>query len=54
MAGEDIQLFVKAQKKGFAKCLSPSMDCDEEEKRSRGARRRQHRPAAELLPAQRP
>jgi hypothetical protein len=30
MAGEDIQLFVKAQKKGFAKCLSPSMDCDEE------------------------
>lgn len=30
MAKEDIQLFVKAQKKGFAKCLPPSMDCDEE------------------------
>lgn len=29
MAGEDIQLFVKAQKKGFAKCLAPSTDCDE-------------------------
>jgi hypothetical protein len=30
MAKEDIQLFAKAQKKGFAKCLPPSMDCDEE------------------------
>src|ERR1700720_3045384 len=30
MVKEDIQLFVKAQKKGYAKCLAPSMDCDEE------------------------
>jgi hypothetical protein len=30
MAKEDIELFAKAQKKGFAKCLAPSMDCDEE------------------------
>jgi hypothetical protein len=30
MAKEDIQLFAKAQKKGFAKCLPPSVDCDEE------------------------
>jgi hypothetical protein len=30
MAKEDIELFVKAQKKGFSKCLPPSMDCDEE------------------------
>lgn len=29
MAKEDIQSFVKAQKEGFAKCLPPSMDCDE-------------------------
>jgi hypothetical protein len=29
MAKEDVQLFVKAQKEDFAKCLPPSMDCDE-------------------------
>lgn len=29
MTKEDIQLFVKAQKEDFAKCLPPSMDCDE-------------------------
>jgi hypothetical protein len=29
MANEDIQIFVKAQKEDFAKCLPPSMDCDE-------------------------
>jgi hypothetical protein len=29
MAKEDIQLFVKAQKEDYAKCLPPSMDCDE-------------------------
>lgn len=30
MAKEDIELFAKAQKKGFEKCLPPSMDCVEE------------------------
>jgi len=30
MAKENIQLFAKAQKKGFAKCLPPSLDCDKE------------------------
>lgn len=30
MAREDIQLFAKAQKQGYVKCLAPSMDCDEE------------------------
>jgi hypothetical protein len=30
MAKEDIQRFVKAQKEHYAKCLPPSMDCDEE------------------------
>jgi hypothetical protein len=29
MANEDIQIFAKAQKEGFARCLPPSMDCDE-------------------------
>ena len=29
MANENIQLFVNAQKRGFDKCLPPSMDCDE-------------------------
>src|SRR4029077_17430376 len=30
MAKEDIQLFVNAQKRGFDKCLPPSMDCEDE------------------------
>jgi hypothetical protein len=29
MAKENIQLLVKAQKGDCAKCLPPSMDCDE-------------------------
>src|SRR6266481_2682497 len=30
MPKEDIRLFAKAQKKDYARCLPPSMDCDEE------------------------
>ena len=30
MAKEDIELFAKVQKKGYARCLAPSLDCDEE------------------------
>jgi hypothetical protein len=30
MAKEEIQLFVKAQKEDYARCLPPSMDCDGE------------------------